>query len=627
MVDRGDHDEAVSGAGPPFDAPAPPSRAASPVSGDSARPAPTGWSRPDSPPVDPDAPTTELPRATYPAPEPRQRPAASRTGDAPAAPVASPPSAARLDPAPSDPRGPVAGAPPPGSPSAAPGALPGGSPFGASAPGDAWTAPSSTPDPRAPSPSPNPSPTSIPTGWAPLSGARPGGGPAGDPSGWAPANPAPVGSGPGGALDPRWRATPLVVSDRPADAADVWWNRASGPSVPSSPPQYDPSRYGALGAAGGVPLLPPAAVGPGVGRPRSSMRAAVLVGVLSAVIASLITGGLFVAFTDDRPVEREVATDRGPAPTLVAPLDIYDLLERAQPSVVSIRTDVSSSSGTTPFGAGSGVIISEDGLVLTNAHVIAGSTTMRVTLHDGQEQDATLVGSFPDDDIALIRLAQPEGLVPAVLGSSADIVVGDPVVAIGNALNLGGPPSVTEGIVSAKDRNIQTSEGTLRNLIQTDAAINPGNSGGPLLNAQGQVVGINTAIIDDAQNIGFAISIDLLKPLIEDLKEGRGDITPESPFLGVSTQTLGDVTDAVLERYGVTANDGAFVSDVVPGSGAAEAGLQPGDVIISIDGQNVSSSTDVGAIIRNREAGEMITIEIERQGEPETLTATLKSRG
>jgi putative serine protease PepD len=363
------------------------------------------------------------------------------------------------------------------------------------------------------------------------------------------------------------------------------------------------------------------------GRPRrTGAGTAILVGVLSAIVASLITGGLFVAFTDPGRAPEEATADRGPAPTLVAPLDIYGLLEKAQPSVVSIRTDVSSSSGTTPFGAGSGVIISEDGLVLTNAHVIAGSTTMTVALYDGHETSATLVGSFPDDDIALIRMAEPGTVTPAVLGSSAEIVVGDPVVAIGNALNLGGPPSVTEGIVSAKDRNIQTREGTLRNLIQTDAAINPGNSGGPLLDAQGQVVGINTAIIDDAQNIGFAISIDLLKPLIEDLKAGRGDITPESPFLGVSTQTLGDVTDAVLERYGVTAEDGAFVSDVVPGSGAAEAGLQPGDVITAIDGEPVTSSTDVGAIIRNREAGEMITIEVERQGESRSIAATLKAR-
>jgi putative serine protease PepD len=408
-----------------------------------------------------------------------------------------------------------------------------------------------------------------------------------------------------------------------------WWGGAAGPG-PSAPPEYDPARFGGLGAAGGLPALPAAEPSPshgGSGRGhRRGTGSAVLIGLLSAVVASVITAGLFLAFTDG--TTETVAAERGPAPTLVTPLDIYGLLEKAQPSVVSIRTDVTSSTaGSTPFGAGSGVIISEDGLVLTNAHVIAGSSHMAVTLFDGTEHEATLVGSFPDDDIALVRMTDPGDLTPAELGSSAEIVVGDPVVAIGNALNLGGPPSVTEGIVSAKDRNIQTAEGTLRNLIQTDAAINPGNSGGPLLNADGQVVGINTAIIDDAQNIGFAISIDLLKPLIEDLKAGRGDITPESPFLGVSTQTLGDVTDAVLERYGVTADDGAFVSDVVPGSGAAEAGLQPGDVIVAIDGEPVTSSTDVGAIIRNREAGESITIEIERQGESETITATLKSRG
>ena len=620
MVDPGDEEQTGNPPIRPSAASVPPAPTAEPTAPRAA------WSRPGDPLVDTEAVTTELPRGAYPAP-------AAGLGDVPPAPGAAEPVIAP----------PVrsADAPLP----AGPGSLPSASPFAAPAspPPDPPTTSWSPPDP--------PVVPAMPVAWAP----PPDGGapvPRWDPAasphphedpahagaaepdapadvvgpdrlgtahgGHRPARPDRAGSSPDHALPQRasgGRRQPLVEP------------RITGSGIPSGPPEYDPARFGPLGASGGVPLLPDTPGREPAPQRGSSMRAAVLVGVLSAVIASLITGGLFVALTDDPVRDIETATDRGPAPTLVAPLDIYELLEKAQPSVVSIRTDVTSSSGTTPFGAGSGVIISEDGLVLTNAHVIAGSSTMRVTLHDGHEQDATLVGSFPDDDIALIRLAEPNALTPAVLGSSADIVVGDPVVAIGNALNLGGPPSVTEGIVSAKDRNIQTSEGTLRNLIQTDAAINPGNSGGPLLNASGQVVGINTAIIDDAQNIGFAISIDLLKPLIEDLKEGRGDITPESPFLGVSTQTLGDVTDATLERYGVTATDGAFVSDVVPGSGAADAGLQPGDVVTAIDGEPVTSSTDVGAIIRNREAGEMITIEIERKGEPQTLTATLKSRG
>ncbi len=498
--------------------------------------------------------------------------------------------------------------------------------------------------PGEPSVAPDAATTELPRGAFPAPGAAPnddaafaGTLPSGSPFGSADA-PA-QGSVSAGSTDaaPAWRSpapagdpwTPAAFpSHRPVDAASPWWNQSASGGLPPGPPEYDPSRFGGLGAAGGVPQLaaPPGGHPAEAPRRSTSMRAAMAIGVVSAVIASLITGGLFVTFVGPDGSDAGGRADRGPAPTLVAPLDIYELLEKAQPSVVSIRTDLSSPSGTTPFGAGSGVIISDDGLVLTNAHVINGSSAMRVTLYDGHELDATLVGSFPNDDIALIRIADTDPLVPAVLGSSADIVVGDPVVAIGNALNLGGPPSVTEGIVSAKDRNIQTREGTLRNLIQTDAAINPGNSGGPLLNAQGQVVGINTAIIDDAQNIGFAIAIDLLKPLIDDLKAGRGDITPESPFLGVSTQSVSDVTAAALERYGVTAEDGAFISEVVPGSGAEAAGLQPGDVIVGIDGQPVTSSTDVGELIRNREAGEMITIDIERKGERRALTATLKSR-
>ena len=134
------------------------------------------------------------------------------------------------------------------------------------------------------------------------------------------------------------------------------------------------------------------------------------------------------------------------------------------------------------------------------------------------------------------------------------------MVAIGNALNLGGPPSVTKGIVSATDRTIEADDVTLDNLIQTDAAINPGNSGGPLLNADGQVVGINTAIIGDAQNIGFAIAIDSIKPLIDDIKDGKGTVTPDTAFLGVSTQDVGDHRDRRAQtQYGVQTTDGAFV--------------------------------------------------------------------
>lgn len=308
------------------------------------------------------------------------------------------------------------------------------------------------------------------------------------------------------------------------------------------------------------------------------------------------------------------------------PLDIQELLRKAQPSVVSIHTGQQSSSGV--FGsAGSGVIISDDGLVLTNAHVVSSPSNLQVTLYDGRSEQADLVGSLPDTDVALIRLRDASNLTPAELGDSADVRVGDDVVAIGNALNLGGPPSVTKGIVSATDRTIEAENVTLSHLIQTDAAINPGNSGGPLLNAAGQVVGINTAIISDAQNIGFSIAIDALKPLIQDIKDGKATVTPDSAFLGVSTQDLSTIPADTQKQYGVQTSDGAFVTDISPGSAAADAGLQVGDVITAIDGTPMTTSDQVVAAVRAHQAGDQITITYERNGATHNATVELRTRG
>ncbi|MEZ5145130.1 MAG: trypsin-like peptidase domain-containing protein [Acidimicrobiales bacterium] len=347
---------------------------------------------------------------------------------------------------------------------------------------------------------------------------------------------------------------------------------------------------------------------------------------MSALVASLVTGGLFVAFGTGRDRAGSVASPSTPNSRIAnRNLDIQSILAKAQSSVVAIRTGQASSRGVFG-GAGTGVVISSDGDVLTNAHVVSGSTTMRVTLADGTEKGATLVGSLPDSDVALVRIDDPGELSAAELGSSEDVKVGDDVVAIGNALNLGGTPSVTEGIVSAKDRTIQAPNVTLQNLIQTDAAINPGNSGGPLLNAAGQVVAINTAIISDAQNIGFAIPIDGIKPLIDELKRGGGTITPDTAFLGVSTTSVADTNASTLERYQVTTKEGAFVQDVTEGSAAAESGIQPGDVIVKVGGQAVTSSADVGAAIRSMVPGDSLTVEYERNGQRTTVVVTLKSR-
>ncbi len=391
-------------------------------------------------------------------------------------------------------------------------------------------------------------------------------------------------------------------------------------SLPPSPPVYPQAPFGSphdplppLPGDQAPPSAPPAR--------RVSFGWVVAAAVLSALLAAVLTAGAVTMLDDDATV----ASGSGPNQLAGERLDIQALLTKAQPSVVAVQTGDSSEPGLYG-GAGTGVVIGEEGFVLTNWHVIGGANVVRVTLFDGSEHEADLIGSFPDDDIALVQIRDDVTLTAAELGSSADAKVGDDVVAIGNALNLGGPPSVTEGIVSATDRTIQAPETTMQGLIQTDAAINPGNSGGPLLNAQGQVIGINTAIISDAQNIGFAIPIDSIKPLIEELKLGRGTVTPDSAFLGVITESVDAIPQADLDEFEVSASSGAFVSSIQPGSAAERGGLQEGDVITGIDGERVTSNTDVGDIIRSRKAGDEITIEYERAGRKETVTVELGTR-
>jgi S1-C subfamily serine protease len=362
-------------------------------------------------------------------------------------------------------------------------------------------------------------------------------------------------------------------------------------------------------------------------------RPALLASALAAVVAAVVTAGLFLLLDDPDPlVVASGSTGSSSAPvTAPAPqpganlriegdgLDIQALLAKAEASVVSIETG---ESGGIYGGAGSGVLISEDGLVLTNAHVVALADDIRIRFFDGQEVPARLIGSLPNEDIALVQAENTSGWTPAELGSSSSLLVGDEVVAIGNALGLGGRPTVTRGIVSAKDRRVEAPGVTLENLIQTDAAINPGNSGGPLLNALGQVVGVNTAIIEGSQSVGFAISIDSIKPLIENILEGEG-ITQDTAFLGVATVDVGEVQAAVKEQFEVDQDEGAFVQEVTPGSAAESAGLRAGDVIVSIDGQVVTSPADVASIVRSRAAGEEISVSYERLGEAGSATAQL----
>ncbi len=273
-------------------------------------------------------------------------------------------------------------------------------------------------------------------------------------------------------------------------------------------------------------------------------------------------------------------------------------------------------------GAGSGVIIEDSGLILTNAHVVAGATEISVRFADGDEAKGTVVGRSTVTDLALVQVETDKELVAATLADSDEVAVGDSVIAIGNALALPGGPTVTTGIISAVDREIRTTGGVLTGLLQTSAAINPGNSGGPLLNVDGEVIGINTAVAGDAQNIGFAVAGSMALREVDAMTNGDGRTTDQG-FLGVSTQEL---TPAIAAELGVTSDFGAVVVEVVPGSAADEAGLEPRDVIVQVDGKDVRSPEAVRDAVGARKSGELVEIKWLRGSESKVATATLQAR-
>ncbi|HSS09963.1 MAG TPA: trypsin-like peptidase domain-containing protein, partial [Acidimicrobiales bacterium] len=256
---------------------------------------------------------------------------------------------------------------------------------------------------------------------------------------------------------------------------------------------------------------------------------------------------------------------------------------------------------------------------------ITGATSIKVTLfNETNPRTATLLGGDQTDDVALLKIQNASGLATVTLGDSSKLQVGDDVVAIGNALNLPGGPTVTTGIISAKDRNLQ--DPTLpQDLIQTDAAINPGNSGGPLVSADGQVVGMNTLVIQQAnsqeaaQNLGFAIPVNNVKPLLDDLHRG---VRKAQAYLGVTVTTL---TPDLAQRFGITADHGAIIADQ-PSGPAAAAGLQQADVIVNFDGTDISSDAALVSLIRAHHPGDKVTLTYVRGHSTHTATVTLGTR-
>ncbi len=309
---------------------------------------------------------------------------------------------------------------------------------------------------------------------------------------------------------------------------------------------------------------------------------------------------------------------------------IPTLVQRVLPTVVSI--DVRAGGGE---DQGTGMIVSSNGYVVTNNHVIAaaaqGAGTITVTRSGSTTRlAATLVGTNPVDDVALLRINGASGLPHITFGNSNALQVGDAVVAIGNALGLAaGTPTVTQGIVSALGRTVtagsSSSTETLSNMIQTDAAINPGNSGGPLLDAQGDVIGMNTAVAGtlpdgtSAQNIGFAIPAATIESLLKSLAAGQS-VKTHGAFMGVEVMSM---TPTLQYEYGFTISSGAVVMSVIANSGAAKAGLRQGDVIVTLNGVAIDNTQDLTSVLSGLYPGDSVTVGIVRGSAHLTKQVTL----
>ena len=337
------------------------------------------------------------------------------------------------------------------------------------------------------------------------------------------------------------------------------------------------------------------------------------------------------------------------APSLNAPASFTHLAEMVGPTVVNIRTVKIIKGGGPVFrhfqrdpkdpnhpfreffdrffgdemqkefkqpSLGSGFIIDKAGYVVTNNHVIEGADQIKVKLDDESEFDAEVVGRDPSTDIAVLKVKADHDLAAAKLGNSDSLKIGQWVVAIGSPFGL--ERTVTAGIVSAKGRVI--GSGPYDDFIQTDASINPGNSGGPLINMDGEVVGINTAIVASGQGIGFAIPINLAKNVILQLKSA-GQVT--RGWLGVAIQ---DLSPEMAEYYGIESKKGVFVADVFKGDPADEAGIRPKDIILEVNGKNIESSRQLTAMIAGLEVGDTVGITVLRNDQKKLFTVEIAKR-
>lgn len=298
---------------------------------------------------------------------------------------------------------------------------------------------------------------------------------------------------------------------------------------------------------------------------------------------------------------------------------IIRVVQQVRPAVVNInvRATVATPFGLNPQeGQGSGVIVRADGLILTNNHVVQGAQEITVTLLTGSSLKGKVLGSDRFADLAVVKVESPQPLPAVEMGTSSALQVGQAAIAIGNPFGLGS--TVTVGVISAVNRSIQASpDFVIENLLQTDAAINPGNSGGALLDSAGRLIGINTAIIRDAQGIGFAIPIDYARAVMDQLvSQGR----VVRPALGVEIR--GEIDPSTARAYRLPVEHGVVVVPQ-PGSPAERAGMRAQDIIVAIDGQAINTVGDMRRELFKKKPGNNVRVEVVRDGKRLTLTVTL----
>ncbi len=389
------------------------------------------------------------------------------------------------------------------------------------------------------------------------------------------------------------------------------------PSSPPLPPQATPGS-------------PPAGPAPASARYAGRGGRLVLVAILGGLVGSLLTvtalgiAGVFSETEASPPTT--IATTVPVTVEVPVPIPAGDeaavalIAERARPSIVTV--EVGSGDGADlATGSGSGVVLDTAGHVVTNHHVVEGADFVRVIFPDGRIFQAEVIGADPLTDIAVIEVGTTN-LVPITLGDIGSLHIGDPAVAIGNPLGLGGGPSVTSGIVSAFNRQLRvTAENTLYGLIQTDAPITRGSSGGALLDQEGRLIGITTAIgVSDvgAEGLGFAVPVNIAIGVADDLiRDGR----VRHAYLGITGDDAFDVTDDNAQ-----VPLGALIFSLEDASAISRAGAQVGDTIVALEGQRVSNMSDLVALLRTRRAGETVDVTVLRDGRRIVLRVELDQR-